>query len=224
MRLLPYTILVACLVSCSSSKQTWKNKMAFADNCVVAHRGAWKLNDFPQNSIASLKQAIKLKCAGSEFDVRMTADDSLVIIHDPKFNELEIEKTMYSDLFRYKLANGEALPTLRQYLLAGLDNNQSTRLVCEIKPSDISKERGKLIATRVINLVKEFRAQKYMVYISFDYDILKRILEIDPNAATQYLDGDKSPEQLKADGISGADFHYSVYQDHPDLIGLARKN
>jgi glycerophosphoryl diester phosphodiesterase len=61
------------------------------------------------------------------------------------------------------------------------------------------------------------------VYISFDYNILKKIVELDPKANTQYLEGDKSPEQLKADGISAADFHYSVYVEHPDWIEMAKK-
>jgi glycerophosphoryl diester phosphodiesterase len=154
----------------------------------------------------------------------MTADDSLIINHNPKYHELEIEKTNYPDLIKYKLSNGEVLPTLRQYIMAGMEYNSQTRLVCEIKSSEISKERGKLVATRVVNMVKELHAETFFVYISFDYDILKRILEINPHASTQYLEDNKTPEQLKADGISGADFHFSVYEDHPDWIELARKN
>ena len=50
------------------------------------------------------------------------------------------------------------------------------------------------------------------MYISFSYDILKKIVKLNPKAETQYLDGNKSPEQLKADGISGADYHFSVFQ------------
>ncbi len=198
--------------------------MESANNCVVAHRGAWKQNNLPQNSVASLKNAINLKCAGSEFDVRMTSDDSLIINHDPKFNGLEIEKTKYQELLQFKLSNGEVLPTLRQYILAGMENNTQTKLVCEIKPSVISKERGKQVAGMVLKLVRELHAESMFIYISFDYEILKRIHEIDPHALTQYLDGNKSPEQLKSDGISGADFYYSVYTDHPDWIESAKKN
>lgn len=62
-------------------------------NPVVAHRGAFKKNGFPQNSIASLREAIRLQCAGSEFDVRMTLDDSLVVNHDPHYQKLNIETT-----------------------------------------------------------------------------------------------------------------------------------
>jgi glycerophosphoryl diester phosphodiesterase len=200
------------------------SKISFAENPVVAHRGAWKHNNLPQNSIASLKHAIELKCAGSEFDVRMTSDGVLVINHDPEYNKLPVEKTKYNDLIATKLSNGEKLPTLQEYIKAGLKNNTSTRLVCEIKPSEISKERGKEVADKVLQLIHKLKAEHMLVYISFDYDILKRIIEIDPNANTQYLEGDKSPDQLKADGISGADFHFSVYAEHPGWIELAKKN
>jgi glycerophosphoryl diester phosphodiesterase len=49
-------------------------------------------------------------------------------------------------------------------------------------------------------------------------------VEINPKAATQYLKGDLSPEQLKADGITGADYHFSVFQKHPEWIENAKKN
>lgn len=233
MRLVYIVIITAWFVSCNVSKNTLKNKVArpngfsgvaFADNIVIAHRGAWKKNNLPENSIASLKHAIELKCTGSEFDVRMTADDSLIINHDPDYNKLPIEKTNYADLIAFKLSNGEKLPTLREYILAGIENNISTRLVCEIKPSEKSKERGKVIATKVVQLIHELKAQHMVVYISFDYDILKKIIEINPKASTQYLEGNKSPDQLKADGISGADYHFSVFKKYPEWIEPAKKN
>jgi len=211
------------LIGCSSTKKTGIKPINFAENSVIAHRGAWKLNNFPQNSIASLKQAIALKCTGSEFDVRMTADDSLIINHDPHFNDLVIESTNYDDLATFKLSNGEKLPTLREYILAGITNNQSTRLVCEIKPSEISKERGQLIATKVVDLFRQLKAQHMVAYISFDYDILKKIIELNPTAKTQYLEDNKSIEQLKSDGISGADYYFWSYKDHPELIESAKK-
>lgn len=220
-----YFFLTAIILIASCSV-TQKNtvSMKFATNPVVAHRGAFKKNGLPENSIAALKEAIRLKCTGSEFDVRMTADDSLVINHDPHYRKLEVEKTNFSDLIQHRLSNGEILPTLREYLLVGMENNSQTRLVLEIKPSGIGKERGKLIADRVVRLVKELQAETMTVYISFDYDILKRIMEIEPRASTQYLKGDQSPEQLKADGISGADYQFSVFKKNPAWIEMAKEN
>ena len=192
------------------------------NNHVIAHRGAFKKNGFPENSIAALNEAIRLQCAGSEFDVRMTADDSLIINHDPDYRKLEIEKTNYDQLASMPLDNGEPLPTLRQYLRAGMTNNTHTKLILEIKPSKTGK--GKLLAERCVAMVEEMGAAPVTAYISFDYEILKRIREINPKAHTQYLNGDIPPEQLKKDGISGADYHFSVFQAKPEWIESAKKN
>lgn len=198
--------------------------ISFAANPVVAHRGAFKKNGFPENSIASLKEAIRLGCTGAEFDVRMTADDSLVINHDPHHNRLDIEKTSFAELRHFPLANGEPLPTLRSYLLAGMEKNTHTRLVLEIKPSGISKERATIIAGKVWQLVKELKAAPWIVYISFDYDILKELRRLDPQASLQYLDGNIAPAQLKADGMNGADYHFSVFKKNPHWITEAKEN
>ncbi len=215
--------IVAGIFAADMSAQI-KKTITFAPNPVVAHRGAFKKNGFPENSIASLKEAIRLGCTGSEFDVRMTADDSLVINHDPHHNRLEIEKTAFSELRHFPLANGEPLPTLRSYLLAGLENNHHTRLVVEIKPSGISKERGRLIADKVLQLVKELKAAHLVVYISFDYEILKELRRLDATASLQYLEGTIAPAQLKADGMNGADYHFSVFKNKPHWIKEAKDN
>lgn len=212
------------LLGCNSTKKTFKSEISFADNKVIAHRGAWKNYNLPQNSIAALKKAIELNCTGSEFDVRMTADNVLIVTHDPRYNNLEIEKTNYSELTAFKLSNGEKLPTLKEYILAGIENNKTTRLVCEIKPSKISKERGQLIATKVVQLVEKLNAKNLVEYLSFDYEILKKIREINPTASIQYLESDKSIEQLKEDGISGVDYYYPNYKNNIDLIESAKKN
>src|SRR5688572_23815761 len=154
MRKIFTAIIAISLFSCSANKKTMQT-VQFAKNPVVAHRGAFKKNGFPENSIAALKEAIRLKCTGTEFDVRMTADDSLIINHDPHYQKVEIEKTSYQDLAKVPLSNGEVIPTLRQYLQEGVRDNRHTRLVVEIKPLGVSKERGKIIGERVLNLVRE---------------------------------------------------------------------
>ena len=218
-----YLLLLITLfhLSCSTMKNS--RQPQFTANPTVAHRGAFKKNNLPENSIAALEQAIKIGCTGSEFDVRMTSDDSLVINHDPHYNKLEIEKSTYDQLAQYPLSNGEVIPTLREYLKAGLKNNRSTRLICEIKPAS-SSQLGEKIAEKVLAQVEELGAKPFIVYISFDYGILKKILQLDPNANTQYLNGDKSPLSLKQDGIRGADYHFSVFQKHPEWIAEALQN
>ncbi|MDT7829210.1 glycerophosphodiester phosphodiesterase family protein [Pricia sp. S334] len=215
-----FNILMSLLLFNACGAQ--KNTPQFADNVVVAHRGAWKAEGFPENSIAALKHAIALKCTGSEFDVHMTADDVLVINHDADHNGMLIAETSHEDLAAHKLSNGETLPTLRDYIIAGMEDNTSTRLVCEIKPAE-TVERGQRMAEKAVALVKELKAGDMTVYISFMYEILQKIEELDPEAHTQYLEGDKAPATLKADGIDGADYHFSVFKKHPEWIESAKK-
>lgn len=193
-------------------------------NAIVAHRGAWKKNNLPENSIASLRHAIDLKLPGSEFDVWRTADDSLVINHDAHYNKLLIEETNYVDLIKFKLSNAEKLPTLYEYITEGKRNNKQTLLVCEIKPSEISKERGQKTALMSVEVIKKLKADKNTCYISFDYDILKAIRKVDPKTSLQYLEGNKSPKEVKADKINGVDYHYSVFKKHPEWIQEAKDN
>lgn len=193
-------------------------------NAIVAHRGAWKKNNLPENSIASLRHAIDLKLLGSEFDVWRTADDSLVINHDAHYNKMLIEETNYADLIKFKLSNGEKLPTLHEYISEGKRNNKQTLLVCEIKPSEISKERGKKTALLTVETIKKLKADKNTCYISFDYDILKQIRMVDAKTSLQYLEGNKSPKEVQADKINGVDYHYSVFRKHPEWIQEAKDN
>ena len=194
----------------------------FAKNGVIAHRGAWKNDNLPQNSIASLQNAISLGVAGSEFDVQLTADEILVVNHDPDYEGMPVEKSDYSSLAKNLLKNGEMLPTLESYLNAGI-SQQKTRLILELKPSQISKERSLLLAQKVIEKVNQMHAQAWIIYISFDYDILKKILQLDHSAKTMYLGGDIAPSQLKADGMFGADYHFKAYEKDDQWIEKAHE-
>lgn len=189
-------------------------------NKVIAHRGAFKNTGVPENSIASLKAAINLGCAGSEFDIHMTVDSILVISHDHTWRGLDIETSTYKMLLEKTLSNGEKIPTLENYLKAGLGQT-STKLIAEIKPSKVSKERSLALAEKVVALVKQLNASPIVAYISFDYDILKKVKQLDPNAPLQYLNGDKTPAELKADGFD-ADYHFSVFQRDRGWIKKAK--
>jgi len=207
-----------------SSYSIKRSQLTFMSNPVIAHRGAFKKNGFPENSIASLREAIRLNCAGSEFDVRMTADSVLVVNHDPHYNNLEIETNTYAALAAQRLSNGELLPTLSSYLQAGQQEKPATRLILEIKPSAIkTKDRLHYIARSVLNAVRDAGVGLYTEFISFDYQQLLVLKELDKGVLTHYLNGDLSPEQVMRDGIDGIDYNFSVFQKNPDWIGQAKR-
>ncbi|UII19115.1 glycerophosphodiester phosphodiesterase [Fulvivirga ligni] len=222
-RILLFALMPALLFNCQnkSNESTNDDQMDFAENQVIAHRGAWKKKNLPENSIASLEEAIRLGCTASEFDIWMTADSILVVNHDKEFFGHIIEESTYDSLKSYKLTNGETIPTLEQYLNAGMQQ-RSTRLVLEIKPSVISKERGITTTEKVVATVKQLSAEPWAMFISFDYDIVKKLTELMPAAEVGYLNGDVAPDQLHADGINGLDYHFSVFEKHPDWVKLAK--
>jgi glycerophosphoryl diester phosphodiesterase len=195
----------------STTVNAQKKITSWNKNQVVAHRGAWKKNGLPENSIASLKEAIRIKCHGSEFDVHMTLDSVLVVNHDPNFQGMSIPKSTYAQLLTKKHTNGESIPTAEAYLRAGM-KQKGTKLIFEIKPQKMGAERDQYLAERCLALVKKLKAEQWVEYISFGYDICQYLVKNAPGAPVQYLNGDAAPDKIKADGMSGIDYNFSVFQ------------
>lgn len=221
-----FLILVSCKERVDSSlsrKRTIpKSQKQIFTPGIISHRGVWKNSNLPKNSIAAFKKAIEMNLAGSEFDVNMTVDDSLVITHGPRYNKLHIEKSTYEELISFKLANGEKLPTLYEWLMAGHSNNDSTLFICELKGSQISQERALYIADKVAALYQKLKLEDQVIFISFDYETLKRMVQLIPKVKTQFLGNSKSPQDLKNDGISGANYRFDYLKNHPEVIDQAR--
>lgn len=201
-------IFVAMMTTGASAQKTITS---WNKNQVIAHRGAFKKNGLPENSIASLKEAIRLKCFGSEFDVHMTKDSVLVVNHDPVFLGMSIPNSTYAQLLTKKLSNGEAIPTVEAYLKAGM-KQKKTKLIFEIKPQKLGKARDLYLAERCLEEVKRLKAEPWVEYISFGYDICQYLVANAPKAKVHYLNGDVEPAKIKADGITGIDYPIAAFK------------
>ena len=186
---------------------------------IVAHRG-YHPGNIPENSIASLEAAQKLGVYGSELDVYITTDGVVVLYHDTTlrgttdhpdnvgFKGLRVDECSYEQLKPYKLCNGEGLPTLEDYI-AQAKKYPDTKLIIEIKGHNTS-EKNMRVTQACYEAVKNSNMQNQVEYISFNYDICKKLVEYDPNAMVQYLAGNKKPADLYKDGIRGIDYTHSV--------------
>lgn len=226
-------LILSCvffLSSCSSQEDLVDkplivmSKTIVAKNSIVAHRGAWKKNNLPQNSIAALREAIRLQCKASELDIWLTKDDSLIVNHDHIYNNKIIEQSNYADLVTLKLSNGEILPTLHQYIMAAKQNNTTTKLVCHFKDL-LSTERRKVYANKILNCIDKLNAQYLIIYASDSYNLLLELRARDALIDTRYLLGAAlPPEQLKKDNISGLFYFDYAYYNNPDWIKRAVEN
>ncbi|AWW28822.1 glycerophosphodiester phosphodiesterase [Echinicola strongylocentroti] len=206
--------VLSLLMACSPKTEFHKNK-------VIAHRGAWKNFDLPQNSLASLERAVEIGCEGSEFDVWMTSDSILVVNHDADFQGMLIESTTYEQLLTKKHENGEPLSTVKEYLKKGMEQSTS-KLIFEIKPSKISTERSVYVAQQSVKAVQELGAQDWVDYITFSYEGGLKAIELDPNANVAYLNGDKTPAELKEAGFFGFDYNIKLLKEKPEWIKEAQ--
>ena len=189
---------------------------------IIAHRGAWKEFNLPENSIASLEKAIELKCDGAEFDVRRTLDGVLVVNHDPVYFGDTIQTNTYAYLNRNKLSNGESLPTLEQYFLKGTQDKHKTLLICEIKAAVKDKEQDYLATIETLALAKKLKIEKRIVYISFSKDILLWIKEQYSKATVLYLESDLSIDAVVQNKFDGINLHYTSFKMNSQLSANAK--
>jgi len=179
---------------------------------IVAHRGYWKGNQ--ENSIESLKMAQEFGCWGSEFDLHLSTDNVVLVNHDGVVKGVSIQDSPF-DKVKGKV------PTLEEYLRQGAANKDCV-LVLELKPHR-NQERENVLIDKCLEALK---AQKLMdpkrvAFISFSYPICKELAKRCPGFTVQYLEGDKSPAQVYADGINGIDYHYSCFKKHPEWVKQA---
>ncbi len=192
------------------------------NNPVIAHRGAWQEQIAPQNSRAALKKAIELKCYGSEFDVHLTKDNILVVNHDKDFLGKDIASSTYKELLDLKMANGETIPKVEEFLKIGKKQNKhKTKLIYEIKTSPLGIERTKETVRKSVEMVKKMKVEDITEFILFDYESAKELAIIYPEAIVYSLTA-VTPNKIKEDGLSGLDFHFSVYDKNPDYIQTAK--
>ncbi len=188
------------------------------DTKIIAHRGAWKEYNLPQNSITSLNKAIELKCFGTEFDVHLTKDNVVVVNHDHDFYGLDIETSNYNELLTKEHPNGEKIPTLAEYFSVGL-NQKATKLILEIKTSAIDgTNRTKKLIDVILKELPQPAIPDNVEFILFDFDSAVYLKQQVPHFSVHYLNGDKSAEDIQAVNLNGIDYYFKLFLNNPDLL------
>lgn len=210
--------LVLLVAGCSQNGRTPKT-------AIVAHRGFWNCEEaaFSENSIASLRMAQEKHFWGAEFDLQLSADDTVMVNHNARIRGMKIADHPYSDFIECYLPNGERRPTLNEYLDQGA-KCKTTMLVIEFKPQDKEEREDRLIdltleSVKAHNLYDPAR----VMFISFSLHACQRIAELAPEFGNQYLSGDLYPEDLVAMGIKGWDYHFRVVEEHRDWVNRSHE-
>ncbi len=139
---------------------------------IISHRGS-NISRYKPNTKQALLTAINLDFIdGIEFDIRMTKDKKIVIIHDPIINLVSngsgiVKKMKYKKLLKYNFGtknNPSKICTLKE-LLDNINNNK--KILIELKEES---KNFKLFVNIVYSIIKNYKLNIYIA--SFNYDLI----------------------------------------------------
>lgn len=185
---------------------------------VIAHRGAFKAKNLAENSIASLLEAQRMGCYGSEFDVHMLADGELAVYHDDTLNSTAVWGISSKELKNHPLFKEKEIPFLNNFLTAALSVAE-LQLFLEIKKSGTQRKTLEA-AEKCFQLVKEKGLLERTHFITFDFETGRFLGSSD--CTVSYLEGDKTPEEVKDDGFTGINYHFDVFYKYPNWVRMAQ--
>lgn len=211
-------VVLALSTSVSALSQS---KTAQQQTQVIAHRGYWTaMKPQSQNSRGSMLQAMSHNFYGTEIDVWLTTDDTLMVNHDEELGGVVIEKSTAADCRSVYLHNGETMPRLEDLLQILEKSTSPTLLIIEIKTHE-DPIRGRMAARKTVELVRQHGLQDRVEYIAFSFDICKELHRCDAQAKVAYLNSDIAPKGVYDAGLTGIDYDYEVIQKHPEWVAEA---
>lgn len=230
-RLFILSAAVLAAAGCSSSKKlaySPENGFPIIDQqgkvAIVAHRGFWNSEQggFSENSIASLKAAQDAGLWGSECDIHITADDVVIVNHNPDIDGKKIATHKFADFANDLLPNGERRPTFDEYL-DQVAKCSTTKLIIELKKQP-SEDREDLLVAKTIAALKVHKLYdpNKVLFISFSKYMCDVIARLCPEFINQFLSmdflGDQDPDIYGPQGINGVDYHYKMFDAHPEWV------
>ena len=179
------TILFAfvCITQCYS--QTTKADSILYDFnhrpekiLVAAHRAAHQ--NYPENSIAAIRESIRLGIEIVELDIRVTKDDKLVVIHDRTVDRTtngtgKVERLKFDEIRNLRLKHNEALteeivPTFEEVLLEA-----KGKMLIDVDFKAAPKHIDKALA-----LIKKHKMEDQIIFFLYDHKLSPKLHKKSP--------------------------------------------
>ncbi|MFZ2510256.1 MAG: glycerophosphodiester phosphodiesterase family protein [Gordonia sp. (in: high G+C Gram-positive bacteria)] len=203
---------------------------------VVAHRGSSA--DHAEHTLAAYEAALSEGADGLECDVRLTADDQLVCIHDRTIDrtsdgsgvvsEMTLAQLREHDFGSWHSGQRASVLTLPELLELTLDWHRPVRLFIETKHP---ARYGGLVEARVLETLRDFRVvappsadHSRAVVMSFSPSATWRIRRSAPMLPTILLSENLIGVQsgpATAVGATGVGPSIQTLRAHPDLVDKA---
>lgn len=173
----------------------------------------------PENTLAAFAQARALGADGIEFDVQLSRDGQIVVIHDERVDRTTNGRGRVADLTLAELKaldagswfdprfSGERIPTLQEtFDLIGAEmllNIELKSMVRQAHPAGAGGDDG--LAAAVVECARRNGRIASVLVSSFDFSALRRVRALDPRLRIGLLFDapldDTSVADLKAEAV-----------------------
>ncbi|MGP1595140.1 MAG: glycerophosphodiester phosphodiesterase [Treponema sp.] len=191
----------------------------------IAHRGF--RSKYPENTMLAFKKAVEAGCDGIEFDVHLSKDGEVVIIHDETLERttngtgLVGEKTaaelknLNAAVTHPALTEFEAIPTLREYFEYAATQ---PHLISNIElKTGVFVYPG--IELKVYTLMKEYNLVNRCIISSFNHESIVRMKKLDSSVRCGLLVDSWLIKPAAYTASVGAEcYHPSAYSVTPEIV------
>jgi glycerophosphoryl diester phosphodiesterase len=129
---------------------------------ILGHRGYPK--KYTENTLESFKAAIEFGADGIELDVWRTKDGEIIVTHDENLQRVFGIDLNVKESSLEEIKNKAPLPTLKE-VFEIIPRGKIINI--EIKDVDAGED--------VIKLVKEYNLSKFVIFSSFDHELIKKL-------------------------------------------------
>ncbi len=176
---------------------------------IFGHRGA--SIRAPENTLKAFDLAIKEGANGIEFDIRLSADNEIAIIHDETINRTsnstgKVNSLTLEELQKFDFGEGEKIPALKEVL--EIFGNKHW-LNIEIKEEGLEQI--------LVDLLKELKVKEKIVISSFLIPVLFKMKELAPEIPTGYL------YEYDLDDLDGLLEEVTINGIHPIKENITKK-
>lgn len=157
---------------------------------VVSHRA--NAPPAPENSLAALENSIALGVDYAEIDVQLTADETVVILHDEDLMRVagvpgRIANMRYEDINELTLFTDQALPDslIRIPTLAGFieSSKERIKLMIELKYYGFNQR----LAEETVRLIREYGMENRVVVKSNNIQAVRQMRSLAPDISMGYV-------------------------------------
>ena len=146
---------------------------------LLGHRGARDTKPIPENTLESFDLCLQHGCDGFEFDVRATADGSLVVCHDETFRGVSVAVISGKELAAWQSRG--FLPSLEEVLA-----RFSGKCFLDMELKAFGMEAG------LLELLRRHPLARGFVVTSFLPEVLRTLRELDSSIELGFLFDDSS--------------------------------